>query len=307
MGDNESYRSDFHGTRVSMQGRIIKGIGGFYYVLTENGTYTCKAKGVFRHDNTRPLVGDLVDIDEVAGEEMVGNVSFIHDRKNALIRPNVANVDQALIIFALVDPVPNFVTLDKMILQYKAQGIPVLICFNKDDIADESFAEEAVRDYAKSGCRVFVTSAETGEGCDDVKRALAGMTTTVAGPSGAGKSSMINRITNMDLQKTGGISEKLARGKHTTRHSEIIPIGEDSYIIDTPGFSSFDLFDVKAEDLADLYDEFEGSDTCRFAPCSHTHEPDCAVKVAVNAGHISKRRYDNYVYIYNELNGSRRY
>lgn len=307
MGDNESYRSHVHGTRVSMQGRIIKGIGGFYYVLTANGTYTCKAKGVFRHDNTKPLVGDLVDIDVVAGEEMVGNVSNIYDRKNALIRPNVANVDQALIIFALVDPVPNFVTLDKMILQYKAQGIPVLICFNKDDIADEAFAEEAVKDYESSGCRVFVTSAATGEGCDDVKRALAGMTTTVAGPSGAGKSSMINRITNMDLQKTGGISEKLARGKHTTRHSEIIPIGDDSYIIDTPGFSSFDLFDVKPEDLADLYDEFSDRGTCRFTPCSHTHEPDCAIKDAVASGQISKRRYDNYIYIYNEQSGSRRY
>ena len=307
MGDYESYRSNVHGTRVSMQGRIIKGIGGFYYVLTENGTYTCKAKGVFRHDNTRPLVGDNVDIDVVLGEEMVGNVSNIRNRKNTLIRPNVANVDQALIIFALVDPVPNFVTLDKMILQYKAQGIPVLICFNKDDIADEAFAQEAVRDYSNSGCAVFVTSAATGEGCDDVKRALAGMTTTVAGPSGAGKSSMINRITNLDLQKTGGISQKLARGKHTTRHSEIIPIGDDSYIMDTPGFSSFDLFDIGPDDLADLYDEFTGHDTCRFAPCSHTHEPDCAVKAAVDNGLISKHRYDNYVYIYNELSGSRRY
>ena len=290
-----------------MQGRIIKGIGGFYYVHTDNGLYTCKAKGVFRHDNTKPLVGDNVEIDISPDEDMVGNIRTILDRKNELIRPNVANVDQALIIFALVDPVPNFVTLDKMMLQYKAQGIPVLICFNKDDIADDDFAQEASRDYAKSGCGLFVTSARTGEGIAQVSAALSGRTTTVAGPSGAGKSSIINRLTNSDAQKVGDISEKLSRGKHTTRHSEIIPIADGTYIIDTPGFSSFDLFDIRPEDLSDEYEEFAGISACRFMPCSHTHEPDCAVKEAVEQGSISKRRYDNYVYIYNELSGTRRY
>ena len=290
-----------------MKGRIIKGIGGFYYVHTDRGLYTCKAKGLFRLTGTKPLVGDLVDIDIIPGEEMTGNISKLHERTNELIRPNVANVDQALIIFALVDPVPNFVTLDKMILQYMAQDIPVLICFNKDDIADPASATDAVSDYKGSGCRVFVTSAKTGEGIDELKSALSGKTTTVAGPSGAGKSSIINRITGSGLQKTGEISEKLARGRHTTRHSEIIPIGVDSFIIDTPGFSSFDLFDIKAEDLSGYYEEFGVADACRFMPCSHTHEPGCGVKEAVQKRLISSRRYDDYVYIYNELAGSRRY
>ncbi len=289
-----------------MTGRIIKGIGGFYYVHTEDGIYTCKAKGVFRHNAMRPLVGDKVEIDIIPGEEMTGNISKIYERTNELIRPNVANVDQALIIFALIDPVPNFVTLDKMILQYMAQDLPVLICFNKDDIADPGFATSLSEDYAHSGCRIFVTSAKTGEGIEDLKSALSHKTTTVAGPSGAGKSSVINMITGQSIRQTGEISEKLARGKHTTRASEIIPIGEDSFIIDTPGFSSFDLADIKAEDLSDLYEEFAGM-KCRFMPCSHTHEPDCGVREAADNGIIPKRRYDDYVYIYKELTGSRRY
>ena len=290
-----------------MQGRIIKGVGGFYYVHTDEGLYTCRAKGLFRLDKTKPLVGDVVDMDVVAGEEMVGNVTAIHERKNELIRPNVANVDQALIIFALIDPVPNFVTLDKMILQYKAQGIPVLICFNKEDIVDDTEADKTASGYSKSGCRIFVTSAKEREGIDELRGALSGKTTTVAGPSGAGKSSIINCLLNSNTVKTGEISEKLMRGKHTTRHSEIIPLGEDTYIIDTPGFGSFDLFDVLPEDLGGFYEEFSDASGCRFNPCSHTHEPGCAVKEAVEEGTISKLRYENYTYIYSELSHRRRY
>ncbi len=290
-----------------MRGRIIKGIGGFYYVHTEEGIYTCRAKGVFRLDKTKPLVGDYVDIDIVEGEEMVGNVSKIYERDNCLIRPNVANVDQALIIFALVDPVPNFVTLDKMVLQYKAQGIPVLICFNKEDIAEDAIVEGIVSDYSGCGSRIFVTSAKDNEGIDELTECLWGRTTTLAGPSGVGKSSLINCLMRSDLQKTGEISEKLARGKHTTRHSEIILVNDDTYIIDTPGFGSFDLIDMKPEDLGGYYEEFKEYTACRFMPCSHTHEPDCDVKEAVRAGKISEMRYENYAYIYNELSRSRRY
>ena len=290
-----------------MRGRIIKGVGGFYYVHTDRGLYTCRAKGLFRLDHTKPLVGDYVEMDVVPGEDMVGNVSKIYDRKNLLVRPNVANVDQALIIFALLDPVPNLVTLDKMILQYKAQGIPVLICFNKEDIASEELAGRFVSEYSGCGCRIFITSAKDNEGIDELCDSLLGLTTTVAGPSGVGKSSLINCITKSDLQQTGDISEKLARGKHTTRHSEIIPIAEETYIIDTPGFGSFDLKDIKAEDLGGFYEEFEKAAPCRFAPCSHTHEPDCGVKDAVASGAISRGRYENYVYIYNELARVRRY
>ena len=290
-----------------MKGRIIKGVGGFYYVHTGNGIYTCRAKGLFRHDKVKPLVGDLVEIDVIFDEEMTGSVTDIYDRKNELIRPNVANVDQALIIFALTDPAPNFVTLDKMIIQYQTQSVPVIICFNKDDLADANMAERVICDYGMSGCDLLLTSAQENEGIDELAKRLTGRTTTVAGPSGVGKSSIINCLIKDDLQKTGEISEKLLRGKHTTRHSEIIPVADNTYIIDTPGFSSFDLFDIRPEDLSEHYEEFRNAAACRFMPCSHTHEPDCAVKAAVQSGAISTLRYDNYVYIYNELTNSRRY
>lgn len=297
-----------------MQGRIIKGIGGFYYVHTDNGLYTCKAKGVFRLDKTRPLVGDYVNIEVIPGEDMVGSITTIHDRRNTLIRPNVSNVDQALIIFALASPPPNFVTLDKMILQYMTQNVPVIVCLNKEDLDQEALARSIVSDYRNCGCRLFVTSATRQEGIEDLRGSLEGMTTTVAGPSGVGKSSLINLLVGERKMETGDVSRKLERGKHTTRHSEIIPIEGDTYIIDTPGFSSFELFDIKAEELSGYYREFEKCSACRFVPCSHTHEPDCRVKDAVEAGYISRRRYENYVYIYNELtrngmaaNRSRRY
>jgi ribosome biogenesis GTPase len=290
-----------------MLGRIIKGIGGFYYVHTDNGLYTCKAKGVFRLDRTKPLVGDYVDIDIVPDEEMVGSIRTIHDRRNALIRPNVSNVDQALIIFALASPSPNFVTLDKMVIQYMTQNVPVIICLNKEDLDQEALAHSIASDYKDCGCSLFVTSASRCEGIKELRKCLEGMTTTVAGPSGAGKSSIINLLAGEDKMQTGDISRKLERGKHTTRHSEIIPIEGDTFIIDTPGFSSFELFDINSEELSDYYREFESCPPCRFVPCSHTHEPDCNVKSAVQSGRISRRRYDNYVYIYNELVRSRRY
>ncbi len=307
MGDDQPYGSKLYCGRGLMQGRIIKGVGGFYYVHTGEGIYTCKAKGLFRLDRMKPLVGDEVEMDVIPGEEMVGNITKIYDRRNVLIRPNVANVDQALIIFALTHPEPNFVTLDKMILQYKAQGLPVLICFNKEDLTDDAAVQAVSSDYASSGCSLFITSAKEREGTDELADALAGYTSAVAGPSGAGKSSIINCLLHEDKMLTGNISEKLARGKHTTRHSEIIPIASDTYIIDTPGFGSFDLYDIKAEDLSGYYEEFTDHTACRFMPCSHTHEPGCAVKAAMECGDIPRRRYDNYVYIYNEQSQARRY
>ena len=290
-----------------MQGRIIKGVGGFYYVHTDKGLYTCKAKGAFRHDKLRPLVGDRVTIDVIPDEEMVGNITGICGRSNELIRPNVANVDQALIIFALASPMPNFVTLDKMMLQYMAQSVPVMLCFNKEDLAAHDHAGEVLTDYRGCGCRLFLTSAATDEGIDELKSALRDRTTVVAGPSGVGKSSIINCLMGKELQKTGEISAKLLRGRHTTRHSEIIPLEDDTYIIDTPGFGSFDLIDLRPEDLSDYYEEFKDHPACRFMPCSHTHEPGCHIKDSVEAGLISRKRYENYVYIYDELTGSRRY
>lgn len=290
-----------------MRGRIIKGIGGFYYVYTDDGIYTCKAKGVFRKDGKKPLVGDYVELDVLPDEEMIGSITDILERSNSLIRPNVANIDQALIIFALKSPEPNFVTLDKMILQYKMQNIPVILCFNKEDLVNDDFCKRVIDDYSDSGCSIYITSASNNDGIQELAKALSGKTSAVAGPSGAGKSSIINCLCDRSVMLTGDISSKLERGKHTTRHSEIIPIDADTFIMDTPGFSSFELYDISAEDLASMYDEFSMSSECRFQPCSHTHEPGCAIKNQVNMGNISKRRYDNYVYIFGELSKMRRY
>lgn len=291
-----------------MQGRIVKGIAGFYYVYTNDlGIVECKAKGGFRKDHVKPLVGDIVEVDIISEEPPTGNVIKIHPRKNELIRPACANVDQALIIFALKKPDPNFVTLDKMILQYAFQNIPVNLVFNKEDLVSSDFCDQVVNDYIKSGCRIFVTSVENGQGVEELKASLSGKLSIVAGPSGAGKSSLINCFLQDFVTKTGDISDKLKRGKHTTRHSEIFPVCSDTFIMDTPGFSSFDLFDIEKDELSNYYREFCVDLACRFSPCSHTHEPDCEIKDLVQKGQISKMRYDNYVQIYKELSSDRRY
>lgn len=290
-----------------MQGRIIKGVAGEYEVFTHDGVYVCKPKGIFRKNHIKPLIGDEVDIEILSSTDKTGIIGEIFERRNELIRPNVSNVDEALIVFALSSPEPNFVTLDKMILQYRFQDIPVNICFNKDDLVSDDYIEKILSEYRDFGGRVLITSARNCAGTDEVKALLKGKTTTVAGPSGVGKSSLINCLCDREVSQVGDISEKLLRGKHTTRHSEILPIDENTYIIDTPGFSSFDLFDIKAENAGDYYDEFKDCSACRFMPCSHTHEPDCSVKAAVECGRISKMRYENYVHIYDDLIKARRY
>lgn len=291
-----------------MLGRIVKGIAGFYYVYTaEQGILECKAKGVFRKEKIKPLVGDIVEVDIISVDDKTGNIIDINPRKNSLIRPAVANIDQALIIFALKKPEPNFVTLDKMILQYKYQKVPVILVFNKEDLVETDYVDDIVKDYSGSGCKIIITSASNNSGIDEVKEELKNKLTIVAGPSGAGKSSLINCITGSSVSETGDISDKLKRGKHTTRHSEIFPISENTFIMDTPGFSSFDLFDITKEELSDYYEEFRLEDMCRFVPCSHTHEPECQIKERVKSGFISSSRYTNYVQIYNELSQMRRY
>ncbi|MCR5735561.1 MAG: ribosome small subunit-dependent GTPase A [Lachnospiraceae bacterium] len=285
-----------------MDGRIIKGIGGFYYVAVKNGEiYECRARGLFRKDRVKPLVGDNCRIDIIDKNDKTGNITDILPRKNELIRPNVANIDQALIVFAIKQPDPNFVMLDKLIIQYEKQDIPVVIVINKDDLADERSMREIADIYAGSGCKLIFTSAKEGDGTGELKECLKDRTTSVAGPSGTGKSSLINCLIPDASLKTGEISKKAERGKHTTRHSEIFPLFENTYIMDTPGFSSFDVYDADEEELKDYYHEFDGYDNCRFVPCSHTHEPGCLIKDAVQSGKINRVRYDNYCAILNEI------
>lgn len=286
-----------------MQGKIIKGIAGFYYVhVNGKGIYECKAKGIFRKENIKPLVGDDVTIEITDAENFKGNIIEILPRRSALIRPAVANIDQALLIFAMSKPEPNYNLLDRFLIMMEQQGLTCIICFNKNDIASKEERLRIRSIYDNSNCNVVFTSAMKKEGLSELQQLLQGKTTAVAGPSGVGKSSIINCLQKSKTMETGAISEKIERGKHTTRHSELITISDNTYIMDTPGFSSLALFDMEKEDLKTFYPEFEPyEDKCKFLGCAHIHEPVCGVKDAVEEGKIHKTRYDNYVLFYEEL------
>lgn len=292
-----------------MQGKIIKGIAGFYYIYAEDGNvYECKAKGIFRKDNFKPLVGDNVEITVLNEEEKEGSVTSILPRRNSLIRPAVANVDQAFLIFAMENPKPNFLLLDRFLIMMEQQGIPVVICFNKKDVGEKEEMEKLYEIYTGCGYRVVLSSTYEGEGMDEIHEILKGKTTVVAGPSGVGKSSITNCMQGEVQMETGEISKKLKRGKHTTRHSQVIPVEKNTFLMDTPGFSSLYLTDMKEEELRDYFPEFVMYEPqCRFQGCMHIHEPGCAVKKALSEGKISQQRYDNYLALYEELKEKRRY
>ncbi len=292
-----------------MQGKIMKGIAGFYYVhVPEMGTYECKAKGIFRKDNKKPLVGDNVELQILDEHAMLGNIESILSRKNSLIRPAVANIDQAMVIFSIARPEPSFNLLDRFLITMKQQQIPCIICFNKEDIASLHEKEKLVLEYASCGSKLLFASAKEESGIDEIKKCLKGKTTTVAGPSGVGKSSIINCLQLGVSMETGAISNKIDRGKHTTRHSQLIAIEKDTYIMDTPGFSSLSINEIEKNELCQYYPEFLLYEAnCRFQGCAHIHEPVCGVKEALSEGKISQTRYDNYCVLYEELNDKRRY
>ena len=292
-----------------MQGKIVKGIAGFYYVhVVESGLYECKAKGIFRKEKLKPLVGDVVEIDILDETEKKGNIVEILERKNELIRPAVANIDQALVVFAVTKPRPHFNLLDRFLIMMESKGIPVILCFNKKDIATEPEIRELKEIYQACGYKMIFTSALKEENVDELKQLLHGKTTAIAGPSGVGKSSLINIFQPDANMETGSISEKIERGKHTTRHSELILIEENTYIMDTPGFSSLYTNDFEKEDLKYYFKEFEQFEgKCKFLGCDHIHEPGCRVKEALEAGKIHSVRYKNYLDMYQELKDKRRY
>lgn len=292
-----------------MTGKIIKGISGFYYVYVEGaGLYECKAKGAFRKQKIKPLVGDNVEIAVIDEANKLGNVEKILPRKNKLIRPAVSNIDMALVIFASAKPDPNFNLLDRFLCMMEYQKVPVTICFNKIDLVDQEKLKEYSGIYEPAGYNVIFTCTKTKEGLGSIRSLLEGKTTTVAGPSGVGKSSIINCLQSDITMETGTISEKIERGKHTTRHSEIIPVSHDTYIMDTPGFSSMDVPGFEKEDLWTCYPEFVRHEPyCRFIGCSHINEPDCGVKAAIEDGEISPVRYENYKLLYEELKNRHKY
>ena len=292
-----------------MQGKIIKGIAGFYYVhVVESGLYECKAKGVFRKEKIKPLVGDFVEIDILDEAEKKGNIVEILERKNELIRPAVANIDQALVVFAVTKPKPHFNLLDRFLIMMESKEIPVILCFNKKDIATEPEIQELKEIYETCGYQMVFTSALEEENVDEVKALLHGKTTAIAGPSGVGKSSLINIFQPDANMETGSISEKIERGKHTTRHSELIWIEDNTYIMDTPGFSSLYTNAFEKEELKYYFREFTAFEgQCKFIGCDHIHEPGCAIKQALEDGNIHPVRYKNYLEMYQELKDKRRY
>lgn len=301
-----------------MTGKIIKGIAGFYYIYISSadenvctpyeGVYECKAKGIFRNEGVKPLVGDNVEIEILDEANKKGNIVKILERKNSLIRPAVANVDQALVIFAAAKPTPNLNLLDRFLISMEMSKVESIICFNKTDVADEDYVNHLRDIYFSCGYKVICTSTVDGSGVEQLKSILKGKTTVLAGPSGVGKSSMTNAIIPEACMQTGGISKKIERGKHTTRHSELFTIQKDTFLFDTPGFSSLYVNNLEKEDLMWYFPEFDKfNDKCRFQGCVHINEPDCAVKDALREGLISKSRYDNYLLIYDELKSKKKY
>ncbi len=292
-----------------MTGKIVKGIAGFYYVhVVESGLYECKAKGIFRKEKLKPLVGDNVEIDILDEVEKKGNIVKIHTRENDLIRPLVANIDQAMVVFAITKPKPHFNLLDRFLVMMEQKDIPIVLVFNKQDIAVDKEIREIEAVYEKSGYQVLFVSANTGENIDLLRQTLEGKTTVIAGPSGVGKSSIINILNPDAKMETGEISEKIERGRHTTRHSELFSLGGKSYIMDTPGFSSLYVNEFEKEELKQYFPElreYEGQ--CKYLGCNHIHEPKCAVKDALEGGQIHQVRYDSYLGMYKELEEKKRY
>ncbi|SFR68189.1 ribosome small subunit-dependent GTPase A [[Clostridium] aminophilum] len=292
-----------------MQGKIVKGIAGFYYVHDGIGSvYECRAKGVFRNRKEKPLVGDDVEITVLDEKNKTGNVERILPRKNSLIRPAVANVDQALVVFAVTDPEPNLNLLDRFLVMMRMQKVPVIIAFSKADLTDSDGEENLRRIYEHAGCTVCFFSTRKQLGLDRLDELLAGKTTVLAGPSGVGKSSLTNHLQPDAEMEIGELSRKISRGKNTTRHSELFFVKDGTFVCDTPGFSSIYVDGIEARDLQAFYPEFSAyEDRCRFLGCVHVGERECGVKDAVAAGTIAASRYENYLLIYEELRNKRRY
>lgn len=277
-----------------MKGIIIKGIGGFYYVKATDGSVTaCRARGIFRKNGIKPTVGDEVEFEN-------GSVEKIYDRRSYLIRPSVANIDNLIIVISAANPSPDLLLTDKLTVAAEVSGITPVICINKTDLAEVSEIEEV---YRMAGYDVITLSAANCIGTDLLSSKIKGKISAFAGLSGVGKSSILNILSGEDAQ-TGEVS-RINRGKHTTRHVELFQLDDDTFILDTPGFSSLalsDICDVRASELADYYPEFRDcADKCRFKGCSHINEPDCVVKKLLDEKKVALSRYESYKELYGQL------
>ncbi|WP_455543840.1 ribosome small subunit-dependent GTPase A [Intestinibacter sp.] len=292
-----------------IEGRIIKGIGGFYYVETDNGLYECRARGIFRKNKITPLVGDFVKISIVDEDNKKGVVEEIEERETELVRPPIANVNKALIVFAVKNPTPHLSLLDRFIVLAERENLEIVIILTKIDLDDDNTFEKIKNIYEPCGYKVIGVSNLEKKNIDKVKEELKDNTVVFAGPSGVGKSSLLNEIDKDFQLKTGDVSDKIKRGKHTTRHAELFELEFGGMVADTPGFSSLTLGDIEDIELKDYFIEFEDYDNCKFGSrCIHQNEPSCAVKEAVENGDIPKERYESYIQLLNEIRqGKRRY
>ncbi|MDR1067191.1 MAG: ribosome small subunit-dependent GTPase A [Clostridiales bacterium] len=281
-----------------LDGKIIKGVGGLYEVSTSDGAYKCVARGILRRRGVTPTIGDDVTVRPSGDGLKEGAITAIKPRRSFLERPRVANIDAALIVFAIKNPKFNASLLDRFLISAAFYNVPAIICFNKLDLLKEREkpAFDAMTDiYKNAGYRVELVSAETGAGLAELGAAFAGETTVCSGPSGVGKSSIINALVSRYAMETGGLSEKIQRGKHTTRHAELLALDNGGFIVDTPGFAAIDISDAAKKNMSAFFPEFSPyAGLCRFNDCKHLNEPDCAVKRRVGAD-ISPERYDRYV------------
>lgn len=296
-----------------VQGTIIKGIAGFYYVEANQTIYECKARGKLRKDNIIPLIGDNVLItlmheDNSKDKYEIAVIEEILDRKNSLIRPPVANVDQAIVVFSVTYPEIHLDLLDKFLIIIEEENIKPYIVLNKIDEGKEENYHYVIDRYTKVGYEVLCLSAKKEINIEMLKEKLKDKTTVFAGPSGVGKSTLLNTIEKGLRLETGVISDKIKRGKHTTRHVELIPLSMGGFVLDTPGFTSLQLEGIDKDDLKYYFKEFKNFEgQCKFTGCSHTHEPGCAIKKALEEGSVLDERYVSYIAYYNQLKDIRRW
>lgn len=306
-----------------MTGRIVKGIAGFYYVWSEGNLYECKARGIFRKNNQKPLVGDNVLFDVVSCDEIrrelgsadgvislhgIGNITEILPAKNSLIRPEVANIDQIILLFSSSVPEPNYDMLNRYLVSVRETNIPVHLLVTKVDLVGPDEQAEILKNYENTQYPVSFVSVKTGEGLEQVRSLLAHKVSVFAGPSGVGKSSLLNALKGSQVMEIGELSKKIDRGKNTTRHSELFSLDQDTFLLDTPGFTSIDFSIDNIENLALLFDEFiPYMNQCKFHDCNHMKETDCAIKEAVRNGKIPRTRYISYRHLYEECKDIKKY
>ena len=298
-----------------MQGKIVKGIAGFYYVHVPHpdppfspGVYACKARGIFRNQKQKPLVGDDVEIRLLEGDGQEGTIERLLPRSRVLVRPAVSNLDQAVVLFAAAEPEPNLHLLDRFLVYLACQEVPAVVCFNKKDLTETKRLEELVSIYTACGYPVYGISVRQREGIEELRQLFSGKTTALAGPSGVGKSSLTNLLIPEAGMETGQVSEKIKRGRHTTRHSELFALGGQSYLMDTPGFATLELSGIEKEELWRYFPEFAAYEPeCRFQGCVHIGERECGVKDALARGELAESRYRSYQLLYEELAQQKKY